>query len=48
MDSFDRNRAYLAVGHSVSNRIRLQAGYMHQQTDTIGKGQLQFNLLHSF
>jgi hypothetical protein len=48
VDAFDRNRAYLALGYGVSSSMRLQLGYMFQKTETIGKGQLQFNLLHSF
>lgn len=48
VDHFDRNRAYLALGYSLSDDIRLQFGYMHQETDDVGKGQLQFNLFHRF
>jgi hypothetical protein len=48
VDRFDRNRAYVALGYSASDSLRLQAGYMFQQTETVGKGQLQFNLLQSF
>ena len=45
---FDRNRTYVALGYSLSDNIRLQFGYMHQETDNLGKGQLQFNLFHRF
>ena len=45
---FDRNRAYAALGYSLSDRTRLQAGYMWQQTDGIGKGQFQLNLFQNF
>jgi hypothetical protein len=48
VDSFDRNRLYLALGYSATDAVRLQGGYMYQKTDSIGKGQLQFNVLHSF
>jgi hypothetical protein len=48
VDTFDRNRTYLALGYSVSNNIRLQFGYMHQKTKAVDKGQLQVNLFHSF
>lgn len=48
VDSFDRNRAYVALGYSLSDRVRLQFGYMHQKTDNWQKGQLQFNLFHRF
>lgn len=46
--NFDRNRAYVALGYSLSDDVRLQFGYMHQETDVWGKGQLQFNLFHRF
>ena len=48
VDYFDRNRSYLAVGYSLTDTVRLQFGYMHQETDNLGKGQLQFNLFHRF
>ncbi len=48
VDSFDRNRTYLALGYSLTDSVRLQIGYMHQETDNLGKGQLQFNLFHRF
>lgn len=48
VDNFDRNRAYVALGYSLTDNVRLQFGYMHQETDVWGKGQLQFNLFHRF
>lgn len=48
VDYFDRNRAYAALGYSLSDRTRLQVGYMWQETDNVGKGQLQLNLIQSF
>lgn len=45
---FDRNRAYAALGFSLSDRTRLQFGYMWQETETVGKGQLQLNLFQNF
>ncbi len=45
---FDRNRFYLAYGYSVRDNMRIQFGWMHQETDAIGKQQLQFNLFHTF
>lgn len=48
VDYFDRNRSYAAIGYALSNRSRLQFGYMHQETDDVGKGQLQVNLIQSF
>ena len=48
VDYFDRNRSYAALGYSVSDRTRLQFGYMHQELDNYGKGQLQLNWFQSF
>lgn len=48
VDYFDRNRAYAALGYSLSDSSRLQFGYMHQSLDEAGKGQLQFNWVKSF
>ena len=48
VDYFDRNRTYAALGYSLTDSIRLQFGYMHQESDNLGKGQLQFNLFHRF
>ena len=48
VDYFDRNRAYAALGYSVSDSMRLQFGYMWQENRNFGSGQLQFNLFHSF
>ena len=48
VDVFDRNRLYGAVGFGLTERLRLQAGYMYQYTDPVAKGQLQLSLHHSF
>lgn len=48
VDHFDRNRAYAGMGYSVSDGLRIQFGYMHQQLDETSKGQLQMNLVHTF
>jgi hypothetical protein len=48
VDYFDRNRAYAALGYSLENNMRLQFGYMWQENSNYGKGQLQFNFIHSF
>lgn len=45
---FDRNRTYAALGYGFQNGLRMQFGYMHQETANIGKGQLQLSLHHSF
>ena len=43
---YDRNRAYLALGHSVSENMKVQFGYMLQSTPNVSKGQLQLSLHH--
>jgi len=48
VDYFDRNRAYAALGYSPRDNMRLQFGYMWQENNNYGKGQLQFNFIHSF
>jgi hypothetical protein len=48
VDTFDRNRAYAALGYSLKDNMRLQFGYMWQENSNDGKGQLQLNFIHSF
>ena len=48
VELFDRNRLYGALGYSLRDSLRLQAGYMHQTTDSIEKGQIQLSLHHRF
>lgn len=48
VELFDRNRTYAALGYGMRNGMRVQFGYMHQETDAIGKGQLQLSLHHRF
>ena len=48
VEKFDRNRLYGAIGYSLSDSLRIQGGYMHQYTDSIGKGQIQFSFHQSF
>lgn len=45
VDRFDRNRLYLGIGRTLSERSRVQFGYMHQQTSSVGKAQLQVTFL---
>lgn len=45
---FDRNRLYLGLGYSLTNKIRVQTGWMNQSTDNSSKNQLQFSLHHTF
>lgn len=46
VEIFDRNRTYGALGYSIADRLRVQAGYMRQTTDALSKGQLQVSLHH--
>lgn len=48
VETFDRNRIYGAVGYSLSDKLRLQAGYMFQDSNTIEKGQFQLSLHQTF
>lgn len=48
VEYFDRNRAYGAIGYSLTDTLRTQFGYMYQATDGVDKGQLQLSLHHSF
>ncbi len=48
VELFDRNRSYAAVGYGLQNGMRVQFGYMHQESANFGKGQLQISLHHSF
>ena len=48
VQSFDRNRTYLGLGYNISDKIRVQVGWMEQTTTNWQKGQLQFSLHHNF
>lgn len=48
VDAFDRDRLYAALGYVMSERTQMRLGYMHQHTENIHKGQLQFSLHHRF
>jgi hypothetical protein len=48
VEIFDRNRLYAAIGYSITDKLRLQGGYMHQYSDTIEKGQIQLSLHQAF
>ena len=48
VEYFDRNRLYGALGYAVGDRLKVQAGYMHQATDNVAKGQIQLSVHHSF
>ncbi len=48
VEIFDRNRLYGAMGYSLTDKLRMQLGYMQQTTNTWNKGQLQVSLHHTF
>jgi hypothetical protein len=48
VEYFDRNRLYGAIGYAPLDRLRVQAGYMRQTTNSIDKGQLQLSLHHKW
>jgi len=48
VDTFDRNRLYLAAGYGLSDSLRMQVGYMRQKTDALSKGQFQLSFLQAF
>lgn len=48
VELFDRNRAYIAIGHSIGKGKRIQLGYMEQTTNNWSKGQIQLSFHHTF
>ncbi|WP_438962635.1 DUF2490 domain-containing protein [Nonlabens sp.] len=48
VELFDRNRTYIGAGYALTDKLRLQLGWMNQKTVNWGKGQLQFSLHHYF
>lgn len=48
VEKYDRNRFYAAIGYSLQDNLRVQAGYMRQNTDAVNKGQLQLSLHQTF
>lgn len=48
VELFDRNRTYLGAGYAITDKMRVQAGWMNQKTDNWGKGQFQLSLHHTF
>jgi hypothetical protein len=48
VELFDRNRLYGGVGYALTDRRKLQFGYMIQTTDTFSKAQLQLSFHHTF
>lgn len=48
VELFDRNRAYAALGYSLLDNLKVQAGFMEQTSNSISKGQIQLSLHHRF
>lgn len=48
VEVFDRNPFYVAIGHSLGDRLRSQGGYMHQYSNNLEKGQIQLSLHQAF
>ena len=45
---FDRNRFYSGLGYNITDKLRVQAGYMNQSLENFSKNQLQFSVHHTF
>ena len=45
---FDRNRFYAGLGYGITDKLRVQLGFMNQSTETAGKDQVQVSLHHTF
>jgi hypothetical protein len=45
---FDRNRFYSGLGYGITDKIRMQLGFMNQSTEVFSKNQLQFSFHHNF
>lgn len=45
---FDRNRAYGAIGYHITNKLKVQLGYMYQSLSASGKGQAQLSVHQNF
>lgn len=48
VEFFDRNRFYSALGYSVLDNLKVQAGYMQQTTSALSKNQIQLSINHTF
>lgn len=46
VEYFDRNRTYGALGYVISPKLKVQAGYMRQSTNSWQKDQIQLSLHH--
>lgn len=48
VEIFAVNRTYGALGYSLTDKLRMQLGYMKQITNNLKKGQIQLSLHHKF
>ena len=48
VERFDRMRTYLGLGYGLSDRLRMQLGWMNQTTAVWSKGQLQVSTHYSW
>lgn len=48
VEVYDRNRLYGAVGYILKDGLKVQAGFMNQNTDNWSKNQFQLSLHHKF
>lgn len=46
-DAFDRNRAYGAIGYTISNNFKFEIGFMAQTTKTTNRNQFQIVLFNN-
>ncbi len=48
VEIFAVNRTYGAIGYSITDKLRMQLGYMEQTTNSLSKGQVQLSIHHKF
>lgn len=48
VELFDRNRLYSGIGYGLTDKLRIQLGYLEQTSSLSSKGQLQLSLHHTF
>jgi len=48
VEYFDANRLYGAIGYALTNRLKIQLGYMQQTKNNVSKGQIQLSIHSKF
>lgn len=48
VEIFDRNRLYIGLGYLITKKLKVQFAIMKQNTDNLGKNQLQFSFNQTF